>query len=112
LDATRRGHAPGAAIRFNQLRRAVTGISQQMLTRTLRNLEREGMVLRTVHPSVPPQVEYELTLLGLALADEGVRLGIWMQMHLPEIEKSRRVFDTAGIARQSRSDLIEDMVKT
>lgn len=81
-------------LRFNQLRRTVTGISQQMLTRTLRTLERDGMVLRTVHPSVPPQVEYELTLLGLALADEGVRLGNWVQRHRTEIEENRRAFDT------------------
>lgn len=81
-------------LRFNQLRRTVTGISQQMLTRKLRALERDGMVIRTVHPSVPPQVEYTLTALGLGLADEGARLGHWVRTHITSIEESRRAFDS------------------
>jgi DNA-binding HxlR family transcriptional regulator len=55
--------------RFNGIKRIISGISQQMLARTLRALERDGMVIRTVHPTVPPQVEYALTALGQSLAD-------------------------------------------
>ncbi|MBY8826279.1 winged helix-turn-helix transcriptional regulator [Sphingomonas colocasiae] len=83
----------GGPLRFNAIRRAITGISQQMLTRTLRALERDGMVSRTVHPSVPPQVEYALTPLGLSLAEEAARLGRWMQTHLAEIDGHRAAFD-------------------
>lgn len=79
--------------RFNQLRRTVGGISQQMLTRTLRALERDGMVERTVHPTVPPQVEYALTELGRSLAAQGMQLGSWVQEHRAAIEAHRRAFD-------------------
>ena len=80
-------------LRFNQLRRVVTGISQQMLTRTLRSLERDGMVRRTVIPTVPPQVEYELTALGQSFAGEGIRLGSWAADNLVEIARMREAFD-------------------
>lgn len=80
-------------LRFNAVRRAVTGISQQMLTRTLRALERDGMVDRTVYPTVPPQVEYALTPLGRSLAEEAFRLGTWVQAHLPLIDSYRAQFD-------------------
>lgn len=82
-----------APLRFNQLRRAVSGISQQMLTRTLRGLERDGILTRTVHPSVPPQVEYALTTLGKSLAAQGMQLGAWVQANLPSLEASRKTFD-------------------
>lgn len=85
----------GGPLRFNQLRRAVAGISQQMLTRTLRGLERDGMVSRTVHPSVPPQVEYALTPLGQGLAGQGIQLGTWVSDHLSQIDASRSTFDAA-----------------
>lgn len=81
-------------LRFNQVRRAVTGISQQMLTRTLRALERDGMVDRTVHPTVPPQVEYALTPLGLSLAAEGLRLGGWVRDNIARIDDNRNRFDS------------------
>lgn len=81
-------------LRFNQLRRAVGGISQQMLTRTLRSLERDGMVSRTVYPTVPPQVEYALTQLGQSLALQGIQLGSWVQANRSEIEAHRQAFDT------------------
>ncbi|MCJ8159104.1 helix-turn-helix transcriptional regulator [Sphingomonas sp. LaA6.9] len=82
-------------LRFNQLRRAVDGISQQMLTRTLKTLERDGMLTRTVHPSVPPQVEYGLTPLGHSLADRGMQLGGWISDHLAEIDDHRARYDMA-----------------
>lgn len=81
------------ALRFNELKRAVAGISQQMLTRTLRALERDGMVNRTVHPTVPPQVEYALTELGHSLARQGMQLGNWVQENRSKIEAHRHLFD-------------------
>lgn len=82
-------------MRFNEIKRAVGGISQQMLTRTLKALERDGMVSRTVHPTVPPQVEYELTALGHSLSEPVMALGDWAFRHLPEIEGNRARYDAA-----------------
>lgn len=85
-------------LRFNGLRRAVAGISQQMLTRTLRRLERDGVVTRTVHPTVPPMVEYTLTPLGRSLAALGQDLGRWVVHHERTIHESQTAFD----AREGR----------
>jgi DNA-binding HxlR family transcriptional regulator len=79
--------------RFNDIKRTVGGISQQMLTRTLKALERDGMVSRTVYPTVPPQVEYALTRLGHSLAAPLKQLGNWAGGHLEEIEKNRLRYD-------------------
>ena len=79
--------------RFNEIRRVVGGISQQMLTRTLKSLERDGMVNRTVYPTVPPQVEYQLTPLGHSLSEPVIHLGQWAMAHLPEIETNRARYD-------------------
>jgi DNA-binding HxlR family transcriptional regulator len=81
--------------RFNDIKRTIGGISQQMLARTLRALERDGMVARTVHPTVPPQVEYALTALGRSLADPIRELGYWAGAHIAEIEDNRLAFDEA-----------------
>jgi len=81
--------------RFNDIKRTIGGISQQMLARTLRALERDGMVARTVHPTVPPQVEYALTALGRSLADPIRELGYWAGAHIAEIEGNRSAFDEA-----------------
>jgi DNA-binding HxlR family transcriptional regulator len=81
--------------RFNDIKRTIGGISQQMLARTLRALERDGMVDRTVHPTVPPQVEYALTALGRSLADPIRELGYWAGAHIAEIESNRSAFDEA-----------------
>lgn len=75
--------------RFNDMKRTIGGISQQMLTRTLKALERDGMVSRTVHPTVPPQVEYALTELGHSLSVPLRALGRWAGEHLEEIEGNR-----------------------
>lgn len=82
--------------RFNELKRAINGISQQMLTRTLKGLERDGLVTRTVHPTVPPQVEYALTDLGHSLADPVKQLGEWAFSHLPAIYANRDRYDRAA----------------
>ncbi|MDF0490427.1 helix-turn-helix domain-containing protein [Sphingomonas sp. H39-1-10] len=79
--------------RFNELKRLIGGISQQMLSRTLRSLEHDGLVTRTVHPSVPPQVEYGLTPLGQSLAQPLTQLAMWMLSHLDEIEQHRALRD-------------------
>jgi len=81
--------------RFNDIKRTIGGISQQMLARTLRALERDGMVARTVHPTVPPQVEYALTALGRSLADPIRELGYWAGTNIAEIESNRLAFDEA-----------------
>src|SRR5882724_4986959 len=78
--------------RFNELKRTIGGISQRMLTLTLRGLERDGLVTRTVFPTIPPRVDYELTDLGRGLAAPVRSLGEWAFAHLPEIEGARTRF--------------------
>jgi DNA-binding HxlR family transcriptional regulator len=79
--------------RFNELRRALGSISQRMLTLTLRSLERDGLVTRTVFPTVPPRVDYELTDLGRSLLEPVSGLGLWARTHRPDIAEARRRFD-------------------
>src|SRR5712675_2564818 len=79
--------------RFNELKRMVGGISQRMLTLTLRGLERDGLVTRTVFPTIPPRVDYELTKLGSTLWEAVEPLGSWARDHVIEILASREQFD-------------------
>jgi DNA-binding HxlR family transcriptional regulator len=79
--------------RFSELKRAIGGISQRMLTLSLRGLERDGLVKRTVFPVVPPRVEYELTPLGRSLHAPVSALGEWARNHLLEIDTAREAFD-------------------
>ena len=79
--------------RFNELRHSIEGISQRMLTRTLRQLERDGLISRRVEPTVPPSVYYSLTPLGRTLLVPVVALGEWAQAHYPEILEARSAFD-------------------
>ena len=79
--------------RFNELRRIVGGISQRMLTLTLRGLERDGLVTRTVYPTVPPRVDYQLTGLGCSLLKTVRGLGDWAIQHRDEILAARQRFD-------------------
>lgn len=76
--------------RYASLQRAIGGISQKMLTQTLRSLERDGLVLRKVHPVVPPKVEYSLTRLGRTLIDPLRILCRWSEKHLPELQANRQ----------------------
>jgi DNA-binding HxlR family transcriptional regulator len=79
--------------RFNELKRMVGGISQRMLTLTLRGLERDGLVTRTVFPTIPPRVDYELTDLGRGLCHPVKALGEWAMSHQDQIEAARSRFD-------------------
>lgn len=79
--------------RFSEIKRMVGGISQRMLTLTLRGLERDGLVTRTVIPTIPPRVDYELTSLGRSLWKAVEPLGLWARGHVGEIYKSREKFD-------------------
>jgi len=79
--------------RFNELRRALGSISQRMLTLTLRGLERDGLVTRTVFPTIPPRVEYELTKLGGSLLEPVTALSLWARRNRPTIQEARRRFD-------------------
>jgi DNA-binding HxlR family transcriptional regulator len=83
----------GGPRRFNELKRMIGGISQRMLTLTLRGLERDGLITRTVFPTVPPRVDYELTDLGRGLWKPVEALGTWATEHLTEIEDARARFD-------------------
>jgi DNA-binding HxlR family transcriptional regulator len=83
--------------RFNELRKALGSISQRMLTLTLRGLERDGLVTRTVLPTNPPRVDYDLTRLGRSLLEPVSELGSWARKNRPAISEARRKFD-AGAA--------------
>ncbi len=85
--------------RFSELHRAIPGVSQRMLTLTLRGLERDGMVSRKVTPTIPPRVDYELTPLGKSLQRPVIELGQWAIDNLPRIQAARAAFDATGTAR-------------
>ena len=80
-------------LRFNELRSRVAGISQRMLTVTLRGMERDGLVTRTVYPEVPPRVEYALTKLGATLRQLVRGLVEWSGAHLKEVDVARAAYD-------------------
>lgn len=80
-------------VRFNALKRAIEGISQRMLTVTLRSLERDGLVRRTVRPTTPPEVEYALTDLGHSIAVPLAGLGIWAERNRDLLNAAREKFD-------------------
>ena len=82
--------------RFNELKRMIGVISQRMLTLTLRGLERDGLVTRTVYPTIPPRADYELTELARGLTKPIEALGQWAQAHIPEIESARTKYDAAN----------------
>ncbi|MEO3800045.1 helix-turn-helix domain-containing protein [Nonomuraea sp. B1E8] len=81
------------SLRFTQLRREIDGVSQRMLSVTLRQLERDGLVSRTVHPVVPPRVDYALTPLGRTLHETIKSLVTWTEAHQEEIARARAAYD-------------------
>ena len=83
----------GGELRFTQLSNLVPGISQKMLTQTLRGMERDGLVTRTVHPVVPPRVEYKLTPLGQSLGAAFCGVWVWAEANLQDVERARQEFD-------------------
>jgi DNA-binding HxlR family transcriptional regulator len=93
----------GGAMRFNEIRRALGSISQRMLTLTLRGLERDGLVKRTVFPTIPPRVDYELTPLGCSLLTPVTEFSAWVRKNRPAIEKARVRFDGADARQAARS---------
>ena len=85
--------------RFSELKRAIDGISQRMLTLSLRGLERDGLVTRTVTPTIPPRVDYELTELGISLRAPVKALGDWAIEHIACIRAAQEKFDKAADER-------------
>ncbi len=85
--------ADNGEVRFTQVGKLVPGISQKMLTQTLRQMERDGLVVRTIHPVIPPRVEYRLTDLGMSLGAAFCGVWEWAEQHLSRIEAARAQFD-------------------
>ncbi len=86
-------HAEGKTLRFNQLQKALTGISQRELSKHLREFEKSGIVLRKVFPQVPPRVEYTLTELGSSLFKPIEALSVWAETYGPQVQKKRNAFE-------------------
>jgi DNA-binding HxlR family transcriptional regulator len=86
----------GGEMRFTRLRDRIGGVSQKMLTKTLRQLERDGLVSRRVHAVVPPRVDYKLTPLGEALGESVCGIWTWVEKYMKQVEKARRAYDRAG----------------
>ncbi|MCK0209601.1 helix-turn-helix transcriptional regulator [Starkeya koreensis] len=91
--------------RFNEMKRMIDGISQRMLTLTLRGLERDGLVSRTVYPTIPPRVDYELTPLGHSLREPVMALGQWAQANLDHIADAQARFDRRTAAESEPAGL-------
>jgi DNA-binding HxlR family transcriptional regulator len=111
LVVTRLGDGPK---RFNELKRSIGGISQRMLTLTLRGLERDGLITRTVFPTIPPRVDYELTPLGRDLLQPVSALGDWALRNQARIERAREKFDgvVRGAERNERGSTRTGLVPT
>jgi DNA-binding HxlR family transcriptional regulator len=88
-------------MRFNEIRRTIGNISQRMLTLTVRGLERDGLVTRTVYPTIPPRVDYELTKLGRTLREPVMAIASWARKNRPSIAEARKAFDAGGTAKPS-----------
>ena len=86
-------------MRFSELHRSIDGITARMLTVTLRGLERDGIVTRTIHPVIPPRVEYDLTPKGQTLLDAIGQLVTWADNHLPEISAAQAAYDAKRPAK-------------
>ncbi|MGF6267161.1 DNA-binding HxlR family transcriptional regulator [Paraburkholderia youngii] len=93
-------------MRFSRLREHIGNVSQKMLTKTLRQLERDGLVSRHVHPVIPPRVDYHLTQLGRSLLDKVCGIWDWVEAHAAELDAARQQFDR----REKRSNIAEPLV--
>lgn len=85
--------APGHRLRFSELKKGIVGITQRMLTLTVRNLERDGILLRHYFPEVPPRVEYELTEMGASMLPALEGFTAWIRDHWPRMEECRQKYD-------------------
>ena len=90
-------------MRFNELKREIGGISQRMLTLTLRGLERDGLITRTMFPTIPPRVDYALTPLGRSLLEPVMGLSAWALRNIAKIETARAKFDGIASGRPLKS---------
>jgi DNA-binding HxlR family transcriptional regulator len=93
----------GGTLRYSELSRKIAGVSQKMLTQTLRSLERDGLVTRTVTPSVPVTVEYTLTPLGASLQELMLGIKHWAETHMGEVHDARQAYDAAAPTARGRS---------
>jgi DNA-binding HxlR family transcriptional regulator len=98
-------------IRFNELKSMIPGISQRMLTVTLRSLEENGVVERTMYPEIPPRVEYQLTPLGQSLLEKMVDLWEWASTHMQDIQRARTRFARKNAGKRSRLAKIPSKAK-
>ena len=89
----------GGVLRYSELQASIPGISQRMLTQTLKNLERDGLITRTAHAEVPPRVEYELTDLGRSLMNAVMAMAGWAATHHSEIASNRAASERTGVGR-------------
>jgi DNA-binding HxlR family transcriptional regulator len=89
------GSLAAGPVRFNELRRRIDGVSQKMLSQTLKNLERDGLICRRAYATVPVTVEYAMTDLGATLADTIIALRLWTATHMNDILASQSAYDTA-----------------
>ena len=94
------------SMRFNEIKRAIPAISQRMLTLTLRGLERDGLVTRTIDPTIPPRVDYELTDLGRTLIATLMALGDWALSNRANVEKARAAFDAKEKKSKAKIGLV------
>lgn len=90
--------------RHGQLRKKIPGVSQKMLTQTLRQLERDGLITRKVKPTVPPQVSYKLSPQGEALSEATCAIWHWVEKNIKHVEKSRKDFDSRTSTRDPRKE--------
>ena len=89
----------GGEMRFTQLHQRIGGVSQKMLTKTLRQLERDGLVTRSVHAVVPPRVDYKLTALGETLGEAVCGIWTWVEKNMNTVTRARRTYDLRNDAR-------------
>lgn len=89
-------------LRYSELRAQIAGVSEKMLTQTLRALERDGLLTRTVTPSVPARVDYELTDLGVSILEPITVMKVWAEQHMPEVTTARETYDSRQAARPAR----------